>query len=162
MPAVIGYLVTRRNKIDEIRISKGYKLAENIAKKIQRIQDDYLYFENLYNLNYINSTDFHQLMENFTEKESLFFSDHKRIEDFISIRKQLVDLIQGAWIYLSLKEIEAVKSYLDIGDITISNDALGVDKYALHRSFFSNILENKKTRAKKYKLIIKLFSKIKF
>lgn len=145
--AIITYLVTRKGKIDDITIKRGLEIAEKISILIQNIIEDEDYFYKTYEGNYSHYLNMEGAIENFKRMKSLFSPDYARIEKHADNKRQLIDNLKIARLYLNKKIIKQMQEYIDIGHFTFEHDGFGmVNTYYL--DFFKNIMNatNKQNR----------------
>ncbi len=159
--AISSYLLGKRTEVNKIKLNKSYKLAEKIAKHVEKVERSYLYFEAFWKENY-GHVSFDKGITNFNSKPTLFDEQYKSIQALSNDRHKLGVCLLGAWLYIPQDAVELVQDYIAVGNFSWKDDAAGLfDDY--NERFFENLLhpKNKKEREKAYLKVKKRFSKLK-
>ncbi|MFH1931277.1 MAG: hypothetical protein ABIN18_06780 [Pseudomonadota bacterium] len=148
--AIITYFVTRKQKIDDVTIKRGIDVAEKLALTVQDIMKDEEYFYETYKRNYGHVADMEEAVHNFERMESLYSNDYERIRKLAENRKQAIDDLKIARLYLNNIIVEDIQAYVNIGLFSFTHDGHGmINTYYL--DFFKNLMD-KNNRLKRVSL----------
>jgi hypothetical protein len=150
--SIIGHFLNKRAEVNKIKIAKAYELTERIAQSMQRIENGYCRFANVWHANYADHIGFKEAIANFQTHQSLFQAEYELINQQLTERSTLGSLLDGAWVYLPPSLLITVANYLEVGNFSRQHDATGLYDN-LVECFFDNLLDMAriKNRKKLYK-----------
>jgi len=145
--------LSRKGKISYLRVTRGYDLAEDIARKLEKINNSYAVLEAFW-INNFGKVKFGDAIEHFNAKEDLFEELHVMIEEQTDRCDELSECTRGAWFYLPAKLINYVDEYLAQGAFNYNNKLDG-DLSHYRENFIKNLMDPE-NRAKRVKLYTKI------
>lgn len=161
LPSVIGiigmfitYHLGKKAKTDDIRIKRGYELAEQIAVLFQDIHEIYITLDQLVTRNF-GHVDFSDAIESFHRYSSLYEQDRDRISSLMEKRVQLAALIKSARVYLSPDLLDKLQAYIQRGEFVYTTDG-GIFTDTYIEDFFRNLRDssNRSRREQLYKEVL--------
>lgn len=163
--AIVGHVLNRKAKVSDIRVTRGYDLAEKIAQGVQQLEEGCRMFEQFYHENYRNLIDregaLERAMENFDRSPLLFQDIYHSLQEHEKERAAVSTLLRGAWLYLPRRVVGTAQSYLELGNYVFQSAVEG--EHNQHLMFFQNLLdaERRKERQKLYNRFVKQMTGLK-
>jgi hypothetical protein len=153
---ILGYVIGKQNKIDEIKIKQAFPKAEEISRLIQEIYHEDISFITIWEKNFGHLDNF-QKGVNYFQENAIFDQDRARVIELAKKRQQLHDSIISSRVYLNSKVLNLIEAYLQLDEFSFTDDGMGgVLVTTYWADFFANILDDGKKEKRK-----KIYQKIK-
>jgi hypothetical protein len=153
---VITYKISKRGKVDDLKIQRRHELVERLSILIQEDHQTRLtlaaeFFSNFEHL------DRAEAYEAFEKHESLYQGIRASIERCAEIKIELRDISREIAIYINEDLLTEINKYMDSTSFSYMTDGVGFLINTYGRSFFENLLDNKNINIQNstYKKILK-------
>lgn len=158
--AKISYYYGRKKAVDEIRLKKGFEIAEQIAVSIQAIHEDYVKVTKNYQLNFSETKNVDVAAQKMLDSD-LYQADIKYIDELWDKREKLSNLVKSGRLYLDAKTLELIESYLSKCSFSWQDDG-GLISNTYLNEFLRNLTDSDtaKIRNHTYKKILPRLKKL--
>jgi len=160
--SVLSYYKGKRTKIIEIKIKKGFEIAEEISFLIHSINEIYDYLIDFYSKNYNSYKYSNKNIENFEDSiETIYSYESKQIDELNRLKEKLSNKRKIINIYSNSKLEIYIHEYLKNDNFKYET---GVGFSDFYYSFFKHILDDKvqKKRSELYNRIKNELNSLKF
>jgi len=149
----VGYYLGRRSKFDDIRIGKGFELAEEVSRLFQDVAELETSLFEFYRINFAEREDGYRqsvedAVDSFLRLKPMYRVRHEEIEKLSKKRERLIRTLKRARLYLDNRTISMMNRYLKLGDFQYMTDG-GVMTNTYHLGFFRNLIDPRKHRTRK-------------
>jgi hypothetical protein len=142
--SIVSYFFGKKAAIDQARIDRGFKLAEEIAVIFQEVNELERTLCTVYDMNFTDQS-FEEAWYILDRLRGTYNQQFSQIIELSEAREQLNNKLKPARVYLRKSVIEDIQKYIDLSLFRYDTDG-GIMTNTFEREFLRNLVSDEKRR----------------